>query len=161
MKIDGIPNRYRKNLMGTKKFSSSRGISLYLTLIFLAVLLSISLGLSVILISQISVIREMADSVVAFYAADTGIERELYPPESNPEDTPYSGFLDLDDPPDGTPAGTCPSGLSSDPDDCCYRVEVFNRGDAFPEGGTCEAPNRCIRAIGVFRQTRRAIEVKK
>ena len=55
-----------------------RGIALYLALILMFILFSIGLGISTILISQIKVIRGLGQSVVAFYAADTGVERVLY-----------------------------------------------------------------------------------
>ena len=56
---------------------SNRGVSLYLALLIMAILLSIGLGISAILFGQIKIIRGIGDSVVAFYAADTGIERAL------------------------------------------------------------------------------------
>jgi hydroxylamine reductase (hybrid-cluster protein) len=44
----------------------------------MAILLAMSLGLSAILFSQIKMIREIGNSVISFYAADTGIEWLLY-----------------------------------------------------------------------------------
>jgi len=42
------------------------------------------LGVSLIIVSQMKMMKGMGDSVVAFYAADTGIERALYErPEAN------------------------------------------------------------------------------
>ena len=55
-----------------------RGVSLYLALLIMTILLSIGLGISAILFSQIKIISGIGDSVVAFYAADTGIEEVLY-----------------------------------------------------------------------------------
>lgn len=63
--------------MNYKKISQ-KGVSLYLALLIMAVLLSIGLGISSILFGQIKIIRGIGDSVVAFYAADTGIEEVLY-----------------------------------------------------------------------------------
>jgi len=63
--------------MNYKKISQ-KGVSLYLALLIMAVLLSIGFGISAILFGQIKIIRGMGDSVVAFYAADTGIEEVLY-----------------------------------------------------------------------------------
>jgi len=56
----------------------SKGVSLYLALMIMAVLLALALGISTILFGQMKMIRGMGDSVSAFYAADTGIERALY-----------------------------------------------------------------------------------
>jgi len=67
-----------KNLKSEiSNLKSNRGVSLYLALLVMAVLLAIGLGISAILFSQIRIIRGIGDSVVAFYAADTGIEEIL------------------------------------------------------------------------------------
>jgi hypothetical protein len=55
-----------------------KGVSLYLALIIMFILIAIGLGVSLIIVSQMKMIRGMGDSVVAFYAADTGIEHSLY-----------------------------------------------------------------------------------
>lgn len=55
-----------------------KGISLYLTLVVLSVLMTCLLTLVGIFISQIKIIWTLGDSVTAFYAADTGIEQALY-----------------------------------------------------------------------------------
>ena len=55
-----------------------KGVALYLTLVILSVLTVALLALIGISISQIKVIRTLSDSVVAFCAADTGIEHSLY-----------------------------------------------------------------------------------
>jgi hypothetical protein len=61
------------------KFSIfKRGVSLYLALIIMFILIAIALGVSLIIVSQMKMMKGMGDSVVAFYAADTGIEQTLY-----------------------------------------------------------------------------------
>jgi Tfp pilus assembly protein PilX len=55
-----------------------KGASLYFAIIIMSVLLAIVLGIAAILVSQTRMIREMGDSVAAFFAADTGLERILY-----------------------------------------------------------------------------------
>ncbi len=71
-----------------------KGISLFFAILILSILTSTLLSLISISVSQIKVIWSMGDSVVAFYAADTGIERALYRirQESNFED--FSGTVD-------------------------------------------------------------------
>ena len=64
--------------LNAKMLKCERGVSLYLALLIMAILLSIGLGVSAILFGQIKIISGMGDSVVAFYAADTGIEEVLY-----------------------------------------------------------------------------------
>jgi len=111
--------------MNYKKISQ-KGVSLYLALLIMAILLSIGLGISAILFGQIKIIRGIGDSVVAFYAADTGIEEVLY------RGTDVSGVLE--------------NGAS-------YSAQVLLSGPK------CTAPNYCIKSVGIFKETRRAIEI--
>jgi len=60
-----------------------KGVSLYLALMIMFILIAIGLGVSLIIVSQMKMIRGMGDSVVALYAADTGIERALYEKRAN------------------------------------------------------------------------------
>jgi len=71
-----MPNFNNKN---------QKGIVIYLALTIMTILLAIGLGLNVILVRQIKIVKGKADSVFAFFAADTGMERELY--ENNPTGT--------------------------------------------------------------------------
>jgi hypothetical protein len=58
--------------------TTKKGVSLYLALIIMFILIAIGLGVSLIIVSQMKMMKGMGDSVVAFYAADTGIEHSLY-----------------------------------------------------------------------------------
>jgi len=140
-----------KNKKIEKLKAKEQGVSLYLAIVILAVLLGVSFGLSSILVGQIKITRGMGDSVVAFYAADTGIETELY--NNSPTGTSYSGYLDLDGDGGGLP-GDCPDTLQ-DSDDACYKVSVL------APGPDCDALNLCIKSVGVYKNTERAIEVVK
>jgi len=60
----------------TKRFQ--KGVSLTLAIIMLSSILSIGLGISTLLIRQAKLTRGIGHSVVAFYAADSGIEQILY-----------------------------------------------------------------------------------
>jgi len=106
--------------------NSQKGVSLYLALMIMTLILAISLGISTILVSQIKMIRGMGDSIMAFYAADTGIERALF------EGQAVSGNLE--------------NGAS-------YNVQILLPG---PD---CSAQNYCLKSVGVFKETRRAIEI--
>lgn len=108
-----------------------KGVALYLALLIMAILLSIGIALSVILMGQMKMIRGMGDSVTAFYAADTGIEEALLS-RDKPVDIPKT-FLDKD---------------------TSYEVTVF-----YPNSD-CDADNYCIRSVGIYRGVRRAIEVE-
>jgi len=141
--------------------------------------LAAALGLAAILVGQIKIIRGMGNSVVAFYAADTGIEQVLkevidcikeWEEQENSGDTNES----------------CPGLKSRYPDEeeeeldngASYRVEVVccdsnsdecqlgegiipscPLGSDF-EDSSCHATYFCIRSVGTYRGTQRAIEVK-
>jgi hypothetical protein len=69
--------------------TTERGVSIYFALIIMFILLAIALGISLIIVSQMKMIRGMGDSVKALYGADTGIERALY--EKRVNDQNWSG----------------------------------------------------------------------
>lgn len=98
----------------------------------MAIFLAVALGLTTILIGQIGIMKGMGDSVVAFYAADTGIERILMNKESPPSN------LEI----------TLPNGASS-------TVTAIAGGYL----GCDIQYNFCIKSIGTFRGTKRAIEI--
>ncbi len=54
------------------------GFSLLITLFVMGICLAVILGIGAILFNSIKMIREIGDSVSAFYAADSGIEKTLY-----------------------------------------------------------------------------------
>ena len=116
---------------------SNRGVALYLALLIMAVLLSIGLALSVILMGQIRMIRGIGDSVIAFYAADTGIEKALLMRQ---------GLVSIP-----------PSGISGILENSArYEVTVFSGGQ-----DDCPAENNfCIISVGAYRGVKRAIEVE-
>lgn len=143
---------------------SQKGISLVLTVIILAIILAIVFGLTAILVGQLKMLKGIGDSVLALYAADTGIEQALKPvfqwvkyeinggsPPANPPDSIYSD--DLDD------------------SNAEYEVEVFccevGEGDcrlsSCPSGvedEDCQAAYFCIRSVGAYQKTKRAIQVE-
>jgi len=57
---------------------NSKGVSLYLTIVLLSLMLTTILTLSAVLTSQMKIVFNLGDSVTAFIAADAGIERALY-----------------------------------------------------------------------------------
>jgi uncharacterized protein (UPF0333 family) len=111
-------------------WSMNRGVSLLFAVLILSVVLSIGLGLSVLLIQQIKTISETGHSVIAFFAADNGIEEVL------------------------TMATTTSIAETALPNGAKYEVIVTTPG---PD---CAAPNFCIKSIGSYGQTKRAIEIQ-
>ncbi|MCH8741437.1 pilus assembly PilX N-terminal domain-containing protein [Patescibacteria group bacterium] len=129
-----------------------RGVAIYLAVIVMFVLLGIGLGLSTLLVGKIKSIERVGNSVTAFYAADTGIERELFevrifPGTAKTLGASYSGFLDIDG--GGAPtAGVCPDALEpSYLGDACYKVTI-----------TSDSPYT-VESIGIYKGVRRAVEV--
>ena len=110
---------------------SQKGLSLYLVIVIMTILLAVVLGLSAILLRQLKTVKGMEDSVIAFYAADTGIEKVLL---DRGEPTGHDGE-----------SGTLANGAE-------YKIEVYS-------GINCGASNYCIKSVGIYKRTRRAIEV--
>lgn len=108
------------------------GVSLYLAVMIMTILLAIALGLNTLFLGQAKMIKEMGNSVLAFYAADAGIEEVLINRSS----------------PSNIPATALPNGAT-------YQVMVTTGGI-----GDCLATyNYCIKSIGIYQETRRAIEI--
>ena len=58
--------------------SEKRGVTLLLVLVILSALLSTSIGIFNLVFGELQISGEIADSFVAFYSADQGIEKILY-----------------------------------------------------------------------------------
>lgn len=58
--------------------NSEKGVSLIITFFVLVIVLAVVLSISVILYNELKMIRNIGDSVVAFYSADSGVEKTLY-----------------------------------------------------------------------------------
>lgn len=140
-----------------------KGISLYIAILIMSILLALVLGMTAISFGQLRIVRGIENSVIAFHAADTGIERVLkkiiYDSDEINLTSPYSdtfangadyqtdvlccsslnvscNFYD--------PGEDCPAGLSEAP--------------ACPASDCCSASRYCIRSEGNFNKTKRAIE---
>ena len=61
-----------------KSGGGEKGVSLYVAFMIMSILLVIGFSISAILVSEIKAMRGMGHSVIAFYAAETGIEKTLY-----------------------------------------------------------------------------------
>ncbi|OGZ24407.1 MAG: hypothetical protein A2896_01210 [Candidatus Nealsonbacteria bacterium RIFCSPLOWO2_01_FULL_43_32] len=139
-KIQNIKHKFRISIFEFR-ISTQKGVSLYLALMVMATLLAIALGLNSIFLGQTRTMRAMGHSVLAFYAADAGIEAIL---------------MQRDNPPLG--AGSVIT-LSND---AKYQVFVY-KGPA-TEGGPeekCTATGLyyCITSVGTYKETKRAIAI--
>jgi len=98
--------------------------------LIISLVLGISLGISNILFQEMKITRDVGNSVIAFYAADTGIEKSMMNqgnPISIPAECPVAGI--------------------------CYEVIV-------KQGSDCPGGNYCIQSQGTYKNTIRAIEIK-
>lgn len=117
--------------------NKKRGVSLYLIIIIMAVLLAVVFGLSTIIIGGAKIVANVDYGVVAFYAADTGIEKALYNIQTIEDGTNCDGF-----------SGSLGEGNYG------YTVTI----DA-PSGGTCLDAGTVIYSLGEYDNVKRRIEV--
>jgi hypothetical protein len=62
-----------------KNFSKNqKGVSLVIAFFIMTIILAVILSITILLYSEIKMIRNIGNSIVAFYAADSGIEKVLY-----------------------------------------------------------------------------------
>lgn len=123
--------------------NSQKGISLYLALMVMAILLAMTLGLSAIFFSQIRMIREIGNSVISFYAADTGIEWLLYKDEECRRLAPNCDLTICGPDCQNLLDQTFPeSSLGK----ASYIASVANNGAT-------------LKSVGKYKETRRAIEI--
>lgn len=130
-----------------KEDNKSRGSSLFFAVLIMSILLAVGLGMSTLLLTQMRMIRGMGDSVVAFYAADTGIEKALFELYKTGILPPCSGLCS------NPPTSPCVGNVG----EASYCVEGYSAG----EPKCLKPPNQyfCIKSIGTYKGTRRAIEV--
>lgn len=123
-----------------------KGVSLYMTFMIMALLFSIGLGMSALLLSQLDMLRSIGYSVLAFYATEAGIDRVLYIDQKD-----CAGQADriacLQAP------GVVPSGSQPLGNGASYTMAIE------PPGGLCPTPTYCVKSVGTYQQARRAVRV--
>ena len=137
-------------MFNTKK--SQKGISLLFVVLIMSVILSIGIGISGILIQQTKMMGEIGYSVVSFYAADSGIERQLFDLyKTPPEQLHQSQYImaNVGNNVSFTVNAKCGASVSSEK--CLPGLSV---------AAECNAANVCIKSTGAYKETRRAIEIK-
>jgi len=116
---------------------NQRGVSLYISIVITVIILAIVLGVTTILVGQLKTVRGIEHSVIAFYAAEAGIEKVL----NTAREAPYD-----------------PSGLDGDShtlsNGATFTIEV--RVSTAPG---CNANNFCIKSRGNYRDAQRTIQV--
>jgi len=114
--------------------------------------LALALGISAILLSQTKVIKEMGNSVIAFYAANTGIERVLYIDRSI-----CSSYELIADRVNclKNEVSNIPSGDLKLDNGAQYELVV----DAGGEGTCPSGKTYCVKSSGIYKETKRAIRI--
>jgi len=101
--------------------NKEKGVSLIIIFFILTIILSVVLNISILLYSRVKVIRNIGNSVVAFYAADSGVEKILF---YDRKQIPTGGKRGLCYMSDLTNLNACPSSCTPALGDCveshCY-----------------------------------------
>lgn len=120
----------------------TKGTALLMTILILTVILSIAFGVASLMLGEMKLSKDVPNSLKAYYAAETGIERKLYEIRKNSDFNDIGNPADLSNCSYGTLGVFC---LESS--DNCYSVNVIQ--------GT---PN-IIKSYGCYKGVKRAIEV--
>jgi len=135
-------------MLHIKQLSNQKGISLLFTVLITSVILGIGLGISGIIIQQAKTMGDIGDSIVSFYAADSGVEEELYGLYKSPSPSP------------NLPLGS----FSVNDNNATFNVQVKCGATSdcltnFVKDPGCLAANFCLKSSGAYRKTKRAIEI--
>ncbi|MDP2820778.1 MAG: hypothetical protein Q8O39_01055 [bacterium] len=74
--------------------NNQKGISIYIAIIILGIVSGIVFGLVVLFLGQIKTLRNIGDSTMAFYLADSGVEHSLFNLRKEGGNGLVSGSLD-------------------------------------------------------------------
>ena len=124
-----------------------KGVSLLFVILIMGVILSIGLGISSILVQQISLMEDIGYSVISFYAADSGVERQLYELYKAPTPQPQNADSWGES---VSYVATAKCGASILPEKCPSGFEIDSN---------CDALNFCIKSTGKCQEVKRAIEI--
>lgn len=125
--------------MKNKSGGGQKGVAVYLSLMITSILLAIGLGLTVIIISQVVLMRNIGDSVVALYAADTGTEHALYNKRIEKESGEFPGEQPLG------PAGYTVRYVYSEPEGYWKSIGTFKGSKRSIEVGVFAIPPEELR----------------
>ncbi|MEK7510299.1 MAG: pilus assembly PilX N-terminal domain-containing protein [Patescibacteria group bacterium] len=161
------------------KYNPEKGVSIFLAIVVTATLLGIGVGITSILVEQMATLRSVGDSVLAFYAADGGIERVLRVDTCMLEEIEVERLdciratinnLGFDDPDcQGTPTPNNETQCRRDavaaipsppvdrvlPNGATYELEII------PGGGSCPGLNYCAKSTGTYKQAVRKVEISR
>jgi len=123
--------------------NNQKGIAIYLAVLIMTCILAIALGISAIFVTQFKEIGKMGDSVTAFFAADSGIEKVLW------ED----GECWKKTPPCFSPCETTCAGLQSG--------SIFNYSFGTDYNYAVQSGLSSFSSVGAYKGIRRAIQISR
>jgi hypothetical protein len=135
--------------MKISNFKKRKGISVIYVVIITSVVLAIALGISSISAQQMKTMNEIGYSFVAFYAADSGAERQLY-------DMFKSAYRLIG-------VQVLPSGAFFSVNVECskdYTYDECNTNLGKAPDPDCLANNYCLDSVGTYKEIKRALELK-
>lgn len=144
------------------------GVSIYMVVVLLFVLFGLAVGLSSLVLGQLTILKSMGNSITAFYAADSGTEKMLYEiKQANPEMNEFTSSFYEESVTASDFSGSSFSvgllchygGMGENQTLCQERCDGCPTDQGEPEENKC-IPRFCITSKGTFQGTNRAIEVK-
>jgi len=123
--------------MANPRIKFKSGVSLYLTIMILSLILSIAFSLNTLLLTQIRSLRNIGNSVIAFAATETGIERALYNIKVADGPGPWTGTLS---------------------NNATYSVRRLAPGAT---GCPATVLNYCLESIGTYEDVKRGIRIAR
>ncbi len=130
--------------------NKTKGVSLLFVVLITSVILAASLGISGIFIQQTKMMGEIGYSVASFYAADSGVEHELYELYKAPQGELRSGFYNIEVSENAFYDVEAKCGAEVATGDCPTNFEIDSN---------CNASNYCIKSVGSYKKVKRAIEI--
>ena len=137
--------------MCKNNIQKERGVALYLTIIVMALLLGIALGVGSIFVGGSRLLRGVGHSMVTFYAADAGIERILY--EDSKSASTGNNIMDCD----GSGPPFCEGVVNA----ATYKVVVTGPGLTMSDGATCNGVAYCAESAGTSQNSSRKIQIER
>lgn len=125
-----------------------RGAALYFAMMLTTILLGISLGMATVFFKQVSLLRDIGDSVFAFFASDAGVERVLMIDNQlcAGETDRIACVI--------SQAPLSPVELSNG---ATYQVVAERAGT-----GICGTEvNYCVKSVGLYKDARRAVRITR
>ena len=139
--------------MWLERAKRNEGIAIYLAVAVLSVVLAVALGVSMLSVGQMKNINQSGNSVVAFAAAETGIEWALYPWYSGQviDTTNYQAACPL-----SGGQYVCPVPSGGVLGGAFYTVTALTN----VESALCPVGFLCIKSVGKYLDTQRVIMVQ-